>query len=91
MLTKIKECGYTFQTYFLKELTYACSELVVLPQGTDTGFSFWLTGRDDVRPILGVNIFVSDVDLEMEAFSRGVENGTSLAAQAAFSTSEELR
>ena len=78
----------------IKRLTSDFSALPTLPPLTDSGFecSSGSPGRDDVLFILGVNIFESDNDLEIEGFSREVVDEPPRARLAAFSISKvELR
>lgn len=74
----------------MQRLTSDFSALPMLPPLTDSGFecSSGVPGRDDVLFILGVNIFESDNDLEIEGFSREVVDEPPRARLAALSLSE---
>lgn len=83
-----------FQDNDVWKLTLEFRESTTFPLHVGSRFvcMIGVTGRDDVLFILGVNIFVSDNDLEMEGFSRGAVFEVSGARLAAFSISElELR
>lgn len=77
-----------------RELTPSVRELLILPL-IDSGFecAIGVTGKDEVLLIRGVNILLSDHDLEMDTFSccgttavPGPESGTVI-----FSVSEFIR
>lgn len=59
-----------------------------LPAESRLDCAIGVTGSDDVLFILGVNIFVSDSDLDIKGLSLGVAHEVSAAWLAAFSTSK---
>lgn len=85
-------CSYRIQkntNYNGKQkLTVVFCTPLTLPPCEDSEFANGVTGSEDALLILGVNIFESDRDLDIEGFSRCVVNEESEAMLAALSTSK---